>query len=159
MPTDFDQCLENLKTLIEEMDDNGQSHRNEATTRLQFIDGLLFDCLGWNRSECVAEDNFAGKYTDYSLGTPYKHLIVEAKREDIYFEVPAGVTDLTYRIQRFEDDAPEVYAAISQAMGYCQSRGVPFGAVCNGHQLVAFLASRTDGVPPIGGRALGVVDI
>lgn len=154
MPADFDHCLENLKTLVEEMDDNGQSHRNEATTRLQFIDGLLFDCLGWNRSECVAEDNFAGKYTDYSLGTPYKHLIVEAKREDIYFEVPAGVTDLTYRIQRFEDDAPEVYAAISQAMGYCQSRGVPFGAVCNGHQLVAFLASRTDGVPPIGGRAL-----
>ena len=154
MPADFEQCLENLKALIEKMDNAGQSHRNEATTRLQFIDELLFDCLGWDKSECVAEDRFEGKYSDYSLGTPYQHLILEAKKEDVYFEVPAGVNDLTFRIQRFKDDAPEVYDAIKQAMGYCQSRGVPFGAVCNGHQLVAFMASRTDGIPPIEGRAL-----
>ncbi len=154
MPADFEQCLENLKALIEKMDNAGQSHRNEATTRLQFIDGLLFDCLGWDKSECVAEDSFEGKYSDYSLGTPFQHLILEAKKEDIYFEVPAGVNDLTFRIQRFKDDAPEVYDAIKQAMGYCQSRGVPFGAVCNGQQLVAFMASRTDGIPPIEGRAL-----
>ena len=154
MPAEYAQCLENLKALIEKMDDAGKSHRNEATTRLQFIDGLLFDCLGWDKSECVAEDNFEGTYADYSLGTPHKHLIVEAKKEDIYFEVPAGVNDLTFRIQRFKEDAPDVYKAIKQAMGYCQSRGVPFGAVCNGHQLVAFLASRTDGIPPIEGRAL-----
>ena len=38
-------------------------------------------------------------------------------------------------------------------MSYCQARGVPFGTVCNGHQFVAFLASRTDGIPPIEGRA------
>ena len=154
MPADYAQGLENLTALIEKVGDSGQSHRNEATTRLQLIDGLLFDCLGWDKSECVAEDSFRGTYTDYSLGAPYKHLIVEAKKEDIYFEVPAGVNNLTYRIQRFTDDAPDVYEAIKQAMGYCQSRGVPFGAVCNGHQFVAFLASRTDGIPPIEGRAL-----
>ena len=38
-------------------------------------------------------------------------------------------------------------------MGYCQTRGVPFGAVCNGHQIVGFLASRTDGVAPMNGQA------
>ena len=154
MPADYAQCLENLTALIEKAGESGQSHRNEATTRLQLIDVLLFDCLGWDKSECVAEDSFGGSYTDYSLGAPYKHLIVEAKKEDIYFKVPAGVNDLTYRIQRFKDDAPDVYEAIKQAMGYCQSRGVPFGAVCNGYQFVAFLASRTDGIPPIEGRAL-----
>ena len=150
----YAQCLENLTALIEKEAGSDQGHRNEATTRLQLIDELLFDCLGWDKSECVAEDSLGGTYTDYSLGTPHKHLIVEAKKEDIYFEVPAGVNDLTYRIQRFKDDAPDVYEAIKQAMGYCQSRGVPFGAVCNGHQFVAFLASRTDGIPPIEGRAL-----
>ena len=127
MPADYEQCLENLKVLIEKMEDAGKINRNEATTRLQFIDELLFDCLGWDKSECVPEDNFDGTYTDYSLGTPYTHLIVEAKKEDIYFEVPAGVNDLTFRIQRFKNDAPEVYKAIKQAMGYCQTKGVPFG--------------------------------
>ena len=154
MPADYAQCLENLTALIEKLDDSDKSHRNEATTRLQIIDELLFECLGWDKTECVAEDNFGGTYTDYSLGTPHKHLIVEAKREDVYFEVPAGVNELTYPIKRFKDDARDVYEAIEQAMGYCQSRGVPFGAVCNGHQFVAFLASRTDGIPPIQGRAL-----
>lgn len=154
MPADYEQCLANLKLLIEKMGSAGQSHRNEATTRLQFIDELLFECLGWDKSECLAEENYNGTYTDYSLGTRHKHLIVEAKKEDVYFEVPAGVNELTFRIQRFKRDAPEVYKAIEQAMVYCQSRGVPFGAVCNGHQIVAFLASRTDGNPPLEGRAL-----
>ena len=154
MPADYAQCLENLIALIEKVGDSGQKHRNEATTRLQLIDELLFDCLGWDKADCVAEDNFDGTYTDYSLGNPHKNLIVEAKKEDIYFEVPAGLREITYRINRFKNEAPSVYEAIRQAMGYCQSRGVPFGAVCNGHQFIAFLASRTDGVPPIDGRAL-----
>ena len=42
----------------------------------------------------------------------------------------------------------------SQMVLYCQTRGVPFGAVCNGHQIVAFLASRTDSIAPMKGQAL-----
>ena len=154
MPTGFEQSLENLKALVEMIDEVDQSHRNEATIRLQLIDRLLFECLGWDKSDCVAEDRFESTYTDYSLGYPYKHLIVEAKKEEIYFKVPAGVNDLTLPIERFKNDAPKVFEAVQQAMGYCHSRGVQYGVVCNGHQLVAFLASRTDGKPPIQGRAL-----
>ena len=154
MPTDYAQCLENLKAMVEKVGDSGQGHRNEATTRLHLIDELLFGCLGWEKAECEAEGNFEQTYTDYSLGKPYVNLIVEAKKEDVYFEVPAGLNSVTYRIPRFKDEAPGVYEAIRQAMAYCQSRGVPFGAVCNGHQIVAFLASRTDGIPPVEGRAL-----
>ena len=154
MPADYAQCLENLTALIKKAGNYGQSHRNEATTRLHLIDELLFDCLGWDKADCAAEDNFDGTYTDYSLGNPYVNLIVEAKKEDIYFEVPTGLRGVTYRIHRFKDEAPSVYEAIRQAMRYCQSKGVPFGAVCNGHQFIGFLASRTDGIPPIEGRAL-----
>lgn len=85
MPTGFEQSLENLKALVEMIDEVDQSHRNEATIRLQLIDRLLFECLGWDKSDCVAEDRFESTYTDYSLGYPYKHLIVEAKKEEIYF--------------------------------------------------------------------------
>lgn len=154
MPAEYNQSHENLMALIEKTREDGQTHRNEATTRLQLIDELLFDCLGWDKAECEAEERLEATYTDYSLGKPYTNLIVEAKREDIYFEVPAGFHGVTYRIQRFKNEAPDIYEAIRQAMGYCQSRGVPFGAVCNGHQIVAFLASRTDGIPPIEGKAL-----
>ena len=146
MPEIYEQCLENLIALKEKMKNSSQGARNEATTRLQLVDELLFDCLGWDKSECESEDSFGGTYADYTLGNPQRLLVVEAKKEEIHFEVPAGFSALTLRISRFKEDAPDVYGAIVQAMGYCQTRGVPFGAVCNGHQIVAFLSSRTDGM-------------
>jgi len=51
-------------------------------------------------------------------------------------------------------DYPNLKQAIEQATRYCGSRGVPFGAVTNGHQLVAFVAVRNDGAAPLDGRAL-----
>lgn len=154
MPASYAESLENITELAREMSKGERPGRNEATTRLQLIDRLLFDCLGWDRSQCVAEDNFQGSYTDYSLGKPYVNLIVEAKKEGISFDLPSGFDGVTYRIKRFRREAPDVYEAIKQAMSYCQSRGVPFGAVCNGRQIIAFLASRTDGIPPMQGKAL-----
>ena len=154
MPPDYDESYDNLTELLKKTANSNASHSNEATTRLQLVDELFFGCLGWDKNDCLAEDHHEGTYTDYSLGKPMVNLIIEAKKEDIYFTLPAGFTDITYRIERFKNEASDVYEAIEQAMGYCQSRGVPYGVVCNGHQLVAFLASRTDGIPPMQGKAL-----
>ena len=153
MPADYLQSLQNLNDLIAEIDGTDEANRNEATTRMQIIDRILFDCLGWARWDCVAEDNYEGTYTDYSLGKPYVTLIVEAKKESVYFDVPTGFDRLYYPIERLRTESPAVFKAVKQAMGYCQTRGVPFGAVCNGHQIVGFLASRTDGVAPMNGQA------
>lgn len=154
MTSDYNLCLHNLRALIAEYLTGESGYRNEATTRLQLIDELLFGCLGWEKQDCSVEDTYNGTYVDYSLGTPQVHLIVEAKRENIHFELPIGYSRLTYSIHRFKTEASDVYKAIEQAMAYCQARGVPFGAVFNGHQVVAFLASRLDGVPPLRGKAL-----
>ena len=43
---------------------------------------------------------------------------------------------------------------VATAMRYCQERSIPLGAVCNGHQLIAFLGSRADGVPAKDGNCL-----
>ncbi len=128
--------------------------RNEATTRFQLIDQLLFECLQWPRDAVVMEQSEGGEYTDYTFLAPRRVLIVEAKREGDYFEVPAGRNQLDYSIPSLTRDNPSLRKAIEQAAGYCQSRGVPFGAVCNGHQLVAFVAVRSDGLSPLEGKAL-----
>ena len=47
MPADYDLSQENLSALIAKTTIDGTVHRNEATTRLQLIDELLFNCLGW----------------------------------------------------------------------------------------------------------------
>jgi len=129
--------------------------RNEATTRLQLIDRVLFECLGWDRQDCVAEERFGRTYTDYSLFSPIRALIVEAKREDNSFTLPAGHQDQPkVDIRFFQRHNRPAFDAVEQCTAYCQQRGTTIGAVSNGKQWIAFIASRSDGVPPLDGEAL-----
>ena len=150
----YEEARANLETLAAYYDANKQI-RNEDTTRLHLIDELLFNVLAWDRqTECVTEESHDREYADYTFLAPRRILIVEAKREGDYFEVPAGGTHLIYKLQSLCRDNENLTKAIKQAMTYCQTRGAPFGAVINGHQIVAFIAVRSDGVPPMEGRAL-----
>ena len=151
MSPDYDECRRNLENLI---DWYKPAHRNEATTRFQIIDSLFFECLGWSKDDVVMEESHNGEYADYSFNAPRKILIVEAKKEDLYFEIPAGKFRLEHSIQSLSRDNANLKAAISQATAYCQNRGAPFGAVSNGYQLVAFIAVRIDGIAPLDGKAL-----
>lgn len=155
MQPDYETCRANLTALLNWYELSVTDHnRNEATTRLQLIDRILFECLAWNREDCRAEEPYGKEYTDYSLYSPWRSLIIEAKKEGIYFDVPAGFSGIEYSLQPLCRDNPKIDAAVKQAMAYCQSRGTPLGAVCNGHQLICFLASRSDGQPPLEGKAI-----
>jgi hypothetical protein len=152
--TDYEDCRANLKEVVNYFH-GSFANRNEATTRLQLIDDLFFECLGWSkRSDVEVEEPFGGEYADYVFSSPRRLLIVEAKKEGLYFEVPAGKNRLEYSIPSLSKDFPNLKSALKQAAEYCQARGVPFGAVSNGHQIVAFIGTRNDGVPPLEGKAL-----
>jgi hypothetical protein len=148
---DYDECRRNLENLIAWYK---PAPRNEATTRFQIIDRLFFECLGWSKDDVVMEESQNGEYADYSFKAPRRILIVEAKKEDLYFDIPAGKFKLEYSIPSLSRDNANLKAAISQAAAYCQKRGAPFGAVSNGYQLVAFIAVRSDGIAPLDGKAL-----
>lgn len=154
MANDFEQGRTELNKLADwarEHDYAGR--RNEADTRLQLIDQLLFNCLGWNQEDCHAEERFEGKYSDYSLGKP-RRLIVEAKREGIYFELPAGFDKRVCNLETLFAGNEAIEQAVRQCLSYCLDRGAPIGAVCNGHQIVAFIGGRSDGIPPLEGQCL-----
>jgi hypothetical protein len=155
MGVDFESARANIDALVtwaaEHVTDPA---RNEATTRLQLIDRLLFECLGWDRGDCVAEEQHEGEYTDYSLGIPSRKLVVEAKKEGVHFELPAGFDRAVCKLQTVLELDAGIDKAVRQAVNYCQKRGIPIGAVCNGHQLIAFIGSRQDGIAPLDGRAL-----
>lgn len=154
MDSEYEKSRANFEQLAAYYAAN-QADRNEATTRLQLIDQLFFECLGWSKEADVeAEQSEDGEYADYTFLAPRRIMIVEAKREGRYFEVPAGENRVVAKIQTVCRDNSDLEAAIKQAMGYCQKRGVPIGVVANGHQLVAFLGNRTDGISPMEGRAM-----
>jgi hypothetical protein len=151
---DFDQAKLKMEELVGWAEANStELERNEADTRLHLIDRLLFDCLGWRREDCHTEEHFDGTYTDYAFLTP-RRFVLEAKREGIYFELPAGFDKKSCNIKIVIEAQTTIEAAMRQAMRYCQERSIPLGAVCNGHQLIAFLGSRPDGVPGMDGTCL-----
>lgn len=151
MTTDYEECRINLEKLIAWYE---PAHRNEATTRFQIIDRIFFECLGWSKDDVIMEEHHGGEYSDYSFNAPRRILIVEAKKEDQYFEIPAAKTQLEYSIASLSRDNANLKAAISQVAAYCQQRGTPFGAVSNGCQIIAFIAVRSDSIAPLDGKAL-----
>lgn len=150
----FEQAKASLESLISWWSDQISANRNEATTRLHLINDLLLGALAWPKQQITAEDRFDGEYTDYSAGSTATQMIVEAKREGIYFELPASVSSGTMKLATLTEASAAIAAAVEQVLAYCQKRGVPIAVISNGHQVIGFLASRQDGTPPIEGRAL-----
>ena len=64
---DFEEARESISALAAAVEvESGLPRRNEATTRLQIID----QGLGWNRTDCLAEERLDGLITDYTLMAP-----------------------------------------------------------------------------------------
>jgi GTPase SAR1 family protein len=151
MAKDYESCRRNLEELATWYQ---KADRNEATTRLQVIDRLFLDCLAWSKDDITAEESYNGDYADYTFVSTRKILIVEAKKEGNYFDLPAGKIRIEYALTSLSRDFPNVKSAVEQVASYCQQRGVPFGAIANGHQIIAFIGNRIDGLPPLEGKAL-----
>lgn len=148
------QALQELIAWAGDHSDHSDTTRNEASTRFHLIDRVVEEVLGWEKSAIAVERHHEGTYSDYELGSAAKYLLLEAKREGHHFTLPSGWSKPTIKISDLSTIAPDAKVAIEQAARYCQNRGIPFGAVSTGTQLVAFIASRQDGVPPLDGRAL-----
>lgn len=151
----LDSGRERLRKLIVEFSPLGDLS-NEAETRFHFIDGLLESCLGWRRTEIHVEVSENGDRTDYELGQP-RLVIWEAKKSSLPFDFPARrktSAGLIYPLKSLHAADSMLGEAIQQCQSYCIGRGVQIAVVANGPQVVAFLATRTDGVSPIQGNAI-----
>ena len=154
--SDYESGRQALEMLAEEetgVSEQGESTRNEASTRYHIIDLLLTDVLCWHKSNVKVERHEESGYSDYELGTP-PTLLLEAKKEGIHFSLPAGWDKETAKLETLFSASEDTQKAVKQAIDYAVQRGIPYAAICNGHQLIAFLASRQDGTPPIRGTAL-----
>src|SRR5262249_51558795 len=142
--TPYEQGKAALDELMQWADENSEGiRRNEATTRLHLIDRLLTTVLAWPIAEIEAEHAHDSEYLDYKIGRPFPRMIVEAKREGLYFSLPIGITSPVQKLTSLTDGGlgKNLKAAAQQVVGYCGANGVPLAVVCNGTQIVAFLGT------------------
>jgi len=155
----YEACRKNLLE-FRDYYNNHKEQLNEASTRFHLIDTLFFECLGWEKDDMEPESSYEGEYADYIFSAPRQMLIVEAKREGNYFELPSGESSRIERsLANLIRDNQDTRNATEQVARYCQKRGVPLGCVCNGHQIIVFIAARQDGKPPLEGKALVFVSL
>lgn len=154
MTIEFSVAQTRLDELIQEFAPTSELS-NEAQTRFSFIDRFLTDCLGWPRESIKVEVYEDGDRSDYECGNP-RQLIVEAKKAAKSFAFPPRGKKANSKIKirslmQFNTSTKE---GIEQVYKYCQDRGVQIAVLCNGPQLIIFLASRLDGISPMEGDAL-----
>jgi hypothetical protein len=109
---------------------------NEATTRMRFIDQILFKVLRWDRNSVLPERYVKDVgFLDYEFGGPPPSLVLEAKREGKSFILPGQ----TYPAEPvpfglIATECREAAAALTQAQTYANQRGARYSAISNGHQ-------------------------
>ena len=135
-----DEAYKNLSNIIDKYKDN-LPLMNEAETRAKIIDRVLRECLDWDEDSIRREDRVESGYTDYRLliGGVCR-VVIEAKRECDYFEIPKTKNRRTYKLSGAIESVTNLVEAINQVRTYCTDLGVKYGAVFNGYQLVIFPA-------------------
>lgn len=148
--TAFDRGLQVLTDLAQRDVDYAS---NEATTRRNILDTFIKDVLGWPDDEVKCEEHLQGDYFDYTLGSPQRRIILEAKRTGLIFDLPAGSQSGRMSIAAVRNHSASNKSAVDQVLRYCQESGTAVAVLSNGHQLLMFLGSRSDGQQPSAGQA------
>src|SRR5258708_6166672 len=100
-------ALQNLISQESASMKDGQSSRNEASTRFHVINELIEDVLRWPKSAVRVEHHDESGYSDYELGAP-SSVLIEAKREGITFVLPAGWEKPTARLETLFSSSSEI---------------------------------------------------
>ncbi|TAK27041.1 MAG: hypothetical protein EPO40_18885 [Myxococcaceae bacterium] len=146
MATSYDEGFERISRLCDEVAASKDLDINEDTTRLRFIDTVLFECLDWNKfTQVGTEEHVETGILDYSLRAPELLAVLEAKKMGISFKLPADLKNdkLKRSIAAIKsldkkDKDKTISAAIDQCASYALDRGAPTAVVSNGWQFIAF---------------------
>ncbi len=111
---------------------------NEAQTRLELIDTVLFDILDWEKGQVEVEKHCREPgYADYVfiVGSRFP-LVVEAKRAGKNFFVkPNSISsDRPVPFSLLAKESPDAKSALVQAIMYATTLGTQFAGITNGLQ-------------------------
>ncbi|WP_145304155.1 hypothetical protein [Planctopirus ephydatiae] len=131
-----DDAHRTLQQLCDALILNINDDINEATTRLRFIDQILFNVLQWHVNDVETERHVRNVgYLDYEFGRPKCSLVLEAKREGKMFVLPGrAYPSEPVPFGLIASECKEAAEALTQVQNYANQRGARYSAITNGHQ-------------------------
>ena len=148
-----DEAKSVFDRLCVELQQNLGKIETEQDVRFQVINRMLTEVLGWPYFDVKTERAVESGFIDYLVGSDGKNrLVVEAKRTARIL-----VDTKSPRFSSYKTGGPALESArggLDQAQRYCIDTAVPYAALSTGIEWIAFWAIRTDGTPPMEGRAM-----
>ena len=138
----MDGGFEALSRIIEIVNTTAKNIETEEEAKIQIINRVIIECLGWKQPNISAERKNLNGYSDYILKDS-----VEGEHDKRYFLIEAkkyGLLNLksqTQKMQAFKVSGPalkEFFDAISQAASYCAPLGIQLAVVSDGITWVIF---------------------
>ena len=141
-----DDALVKLKEIIKNFSNFCELSGNvsESDTRAKVIDAILKDVCGWPETAIRREEHTDSGFMDYCLSVHEKeNIIIEAKREGKYFEIPQTKAR-RLKISGTLLTDKNIKTAINQVRQYCDDRAIRYAIVTNGYTWIIFRAIRDD---------------
>ncbi|WP_306127894.1 AAA family ATPase [Roseovarius sp. MMSF_3350] len=134
----LDKAYETVLVIRDEVNANLDNILTEEDAKIQIINRVITECLGWNFAEIGAERAHESGYSDYLVTLAGRNaLIVEAKRVG---RMEIRVADKAVQ-KNLKLDGPalaDTTKGISQAASYAQPNGVPVGVLSDGNAWIIF---------------------
>lgn len=134
----LDHAFERFLKLKEEISGNLDRIISEEDAKIQIIQRILFEVLGWSQSDVSAESQNENGYSDYVIGeTDKPYFLIEAKRIG---KLPLNSTG--DRLQTYKISGPvlrDANAPITQAASYSAPLGIQLAVVTDGLCWIIFM--------------------
>jgi Cdc6-like AAA superfamily ATPase len=127
----IDSSKDEFKKFLKDFENLKNFDISESDTRSKVIDRIFINVLNWREEDIQREGHIDSGYFDYKFSLPGFHLIVEAKKQYINFNLPINTKKVS--ISTIYKENEEV---INQIRNYTSDSGIDYGIITNGHQFI-----------------------
>lgn len=134
----IDLAEQKLKILLSDIRGNIASIKSEEDAKVQIINRIFNECLGWSFTTFRCENNHDSGYSDYVMKIGEESvLIIEAKRIGI-LGIESSVSDKYRTLKLSGSSLKQSMPGIQQAFLYASEEGIPLSIVTDGINWIIF---------------------
>ena len=137
----LDVAEANLKDLVVEFNNNRQRIVTEEDAKVQLINTMLFNVLGWTPKQLSTERKHSSGYSDYLVGNPdTPEFVLEAKRLGL-LGLPLSQPDKQRALKLSGTAFRSIKPELLQVRGYADDSGLPFSVLTDGNTWIVLKTS------------------